>query len=165
VGSAIIHPANHTRFSMRYTLLFATAIAGAVSLWSPSAHAGSYAANDINMRAGPSTHYPSIGIVPEGTALNVYGCTRGYRWCDVAASGQRGWVSAAYIEIDYDARRVRVPAYAHVAPEPVAPTVSFNIHTYWSSHYPDQDFYDQIDSWDDYDWESDAPPPGWESDW
>lgn len=150
---------------MRYALILAAAIAGAAFLGNNSAQAGSYAAAEINMRAGPSTRYPSIGILPEGMPLNVLGCTNGYRWCDVEAFGRRGWVSGAYIEIEHASQRLRVPAYVHAVHEPVVPTVSFSIGTYWSDHYADRDFYDEIDTWDDVDWEADAPPPGWDPSW
>jgi uncharacterized protein YraI len=150
---------------MRNALILAAAITGAAILGNTTALAGSYAAAEINMRAGPSTHYPSMGILPEGLPLKVVGCTKGNRWCDVEASGRRGWVSGAYITIDYEARRLRVPAYAHVMYEPVVPTVSFNIGTYWSDHYADQDFYSDIDTWDDFAWEDDVPPPGWDPNW
>ncbi|MBC2775112.1 SH3 domain-containing protein [Rhizobium sp. AQ_MP] len=150
---------------MRYALILSTAIAGVAILGSAAAQAGTYAAAEINMRAGPSTRYPSIGILPEGIPLNVFGCTNGYRWCDVEVSGRRGWVSAAYIDIDYDSQRVRIPAYAHLVQDPSLPTVSFSINSYWSHYYSDQDFYDQIETWDDIDWEDDAPPPGWMPGW
>lgn len=150
---------------MRHAFILAAAIAGAAFLGKNTAQAGSYAAAEINMRAGPSTHYPSIDILPEGIPLNVAGCTNGYRWCDVEAAGRRGWVSGAYIDIDYESQRLRVPAYAHVVREPVVPTVSFSVGTYWRDHYSDQDFYDDIDTWDDFAWEADAPPPGWDPNW
>jgi uncharacterized protein YraI len=150
---------------MQQKLILAAMLAGAALFNSQSAIAGSYAVTEINMRAGPSTHYPSIGILPEGISLHVFGCTKGYRWCDVEASGRRGWVSAAYIDVDYDAHRVRVPVYVREVDEPTVPTVSFNINTYWSSHYSDYEFYHEMNSWDDYDWEADAPPPGWDPQW
>ena len=150
---------------MRQTFILAATFVGVAFLSSQPALAGTYSAAEINMRAGPSTHYPSIGILPEGVSLQVFGCTNGYRWCDVEARGRRGWVSAAYIDIDYDARRIRVPVYAHQAQEPIVPTVSFDINTYWSGHYTDYDFYRDMDSWGDFDWEADAPPPGWDPDW
>lgn len=150
---------------MRNKLIFASAIVAAVVVGSQSAQAGSYAAAELNVRAGPSTRFPSLGVLPEGAPIHVFGCTRGYRWCDVQAGGRRGWVSAAYIEMDYEARRVRVPVYVHQVSEPVVPTVSFSVESYWPSHYSGYDFYDERDTWDDVDWESDGPPPGWDPDW
>ncbi len=150
---------------MRHALFLAATIAGTAFLGNNSALAGSYAAVEINMRAGPSTRYPAIDLVRGGMPLNVLGCTNGYRWCDVEASGRRGWVSGAYIEIEHDTQRLRVPAYVQVVHEPVVPTVSFSINTYWSEHYSDREFYSEIHDWDEVDWEADAPPPGWDPNW
>lgn len=150
---------------MRNSLILAAAIVGSALLGNASAQAGSYAPAEISMRAGPSMHYPSIGILPEGTDLNVLGCANGYRWCDIEASGRQGWVSGVHVEIDHDAQRLRVPAYVHAGREPVVPVVSFSIDTYWSDHYVDRGFYGEIDSFDDVDWEADAPPPGWDPSW
>ncbi len=150
---------------MRNALILAAAIAGAATFTNNAAQAGSYAAAEINMRAGPSTRYPSIGILPQGIPLNVLGCTNGYRWCDVEVSGCRGWVSGAYVEIEHDSQRLRAPAYVRVVRESAVPTVSFSINSYWSDHYEDRDFYHEIDAWDDVNWEADEPPPGWDPSW
>lgn len=150
---------------MRRIVIHAVALACAAFIGKQAAHAGSYAAAEINMWAGPSTRYPFIGSLPEGTSLHVFGCTKRFRWCDVEGGGRRGWVSAAYIDVAYDTRRVRVPMYVRDVDAPMAPTISFNISTYWSSHYSSCDFYEDVDTWDDLDWETDAPPLGWEPDW
>ncbi|TWD48563.1 uncharacterized protein YraI [Agrobacterium vitis] len=150
---------------MRHALLLAAAIASVTLLVNTSAQASSFTAVEINLRAGPSTRYPSLDVLPEGTPLHIVGCTKGYRWCDVQAAARRGWVSGAYIDVEHESQRMRVPAYVHVVHEPVIPTVSFSINSYWSDHYADRDFYDDIDTWDDVDWEDEPPPPEWDPSW
>lgn len=51
--------------------------------------------NDLNMRAGPSTDYPVVGAVPNGTAITV-----GYiynRWGFVSYGGTEGWCFMDYL--------------------------------------------------------------------
>lgn len=45
--------------------------------------------NDLaNVRKGPGTHWPVIGVIQPGTAVNINYCASGwlYRWCHVTAS-------------------------------------------------------------------------------
>ena len=55
------------------------------------------ATTTLNYRAGPGTGYEVIGSIPAGGTVTVYGCTEGYRWCDIGYSGQRGWASGKYL--------------------------------------------------------------------
>ena len=43
-----------------------------------------------------------------GDAVLVYGCTTGYGWCDVRWSGNRGWASGQYLQMDYQSRRAPI---------------------------------------------------------
>lgn len=127
--------------------------------------AAEYTTADVNMRAGPSVRYPSLGTIPEGSFVEVTGCTRGYRWCDVRAGGRRGWMSGAYVGVEYEARRLPMPAYVRSVVRPSVPIVSFNLNSYWESNYSDYDFYRNHDDWDGVDWEHDDNPPGWDPQW
>ncbi|MCA1300552.1 SH3 domain-containing protein [Stappia indica] len=55
------------------------------------------ATRTLNLRAGPGTSYDVIGAIPAGGTVTVFGCTNGYRWCDINYSGQRGWASGKYL--------------------------------------------------------------------
>ena len=64
------------------------------------------------MRAGPGTEYPVVKTVPAGAPVNVHGCLSDHDWCDVSWSGDRGWVSADYLNYFYNNRYVYLPSYA-----------------------------------------------------
>lgn len=52
---------------------------------------------DLNIRTGPGTGYQRFDTVPDGSRVIVYGCGRGYDWCDIGWRGTRGWVSGNYL--------------------------------------------------------------------
>ncbi|MEQ1516436.1 MAG: SH3 domain-containing protein [Usitatibacteraceae bacterium] len=49
-------------------------------------------AKDVNLRAGPASDYPVVTRLPRGIDISVEGCLSDYRWCDVVAGPDRGWV-------------------------------------------------------------------------
>lgn len=55
----------------------------------------------VNVRTGPGTEYPSVGLAPLGTEGEIVGVSEDGKWwvaaVDAAPNGQ-GWVAAAYIE-------------------------------------------------------------------
>ncbi|MGQ7792609.1 SH3 domain-containing protein [Faunimonas sp. B44] len=99
-----------------------------------------YTTGNVNMRAGPSTQYPRIATVPQGSRVTVYGCTQGYGWCDSAWAGRRGWISGRYLSFAYQGRRVLVPDYG---PRIGLPIIGFSLGTYWGRYYRDYDWYDR----------------------
>lgn len=70
---------------------------------------------DLNLRAGPSTAYPVLAVLPEGLPVVVNGCVRDLSWCDIDVGWERGWVSARFLAA-HDRRR---PVYQ------VAPIITF----------------------------------------
>ncbi len=95
-----------------------------------SAAAPAVATANVNLRAGPSTNFPVVKVVPVGARLVTFGCVDGYTWCDVAVAGNRGWLAARYIRLAGPGVVV-APAAAVSAGVPV---VAFN-HAYWQTHY------------------------------
>ena len=71
---------------MNRTTLFAAAALAALPLApiAASAAGSAVATATVNMRAGPSTTYPVVRIVPAGSAVAAYGCVADYSWCDVS---------------------------------------------------------------------------------
>ena len=55
------------------------------------------ATRDLNVRAGPSSQNPVIGVIGSGQSVNINGCVQSGRWCTVAFDGGEGWVSAKYL--------------------------------------------------------------------
>ena len=103
-----------------------------------SATAVSIATAKVNLRAGPSTTYPVVTVVPQGARIFTYGCAADYTWCDVAFGNYRGWVSASYLQVVYAGRPVVLtPALAPVVGLTV---VEFN-RVYWDTYHAAQPWY------------------------
>lgn len=99
---------------------------------------------DVNLRAGPSTSYPVVVVVPEGASIVTHGCVDDYAWCDVAYDGHRGWVSSSYIGVIYLGEPVVLtPAVA----SDVGVTVVVYDRVYWDTYYVAQPWYG---SWSAY---------------
>src|SRR5690606_1114701 len=81
----------------------------------------------VNLRAGPDAEYPLVRWVPEGTAVEVYGCLSDYRWCDVEAYGDRGWMHANYLVYPYRSSHVPIITYGPVIGLPIP---GFTIESY-----------------------------------
>ncbi len=93
-----------------------------------------YATASVNLRAGPSRDFPRVGYVRAGAPLRVYGCVRGYSWCDVSARGDRGWMSSRYISLFYSDDRYVIRRDYDL------PVVDFDFG-YWDRWYTDYPFY------------------------
>lgn len=52
---------------------------------------------DLNVRAGPGPQYEVVGVIPEGGAATVAGCTSTGKWCNVTVGGVQGWAFADYL--------------------------------------------------------------------
>jgi uncharacterized protein YgiM (DUF1202 family) len=52
---------------------------------------------NLNMRAGPGTHYAIIRTIPRGTIVHVFSCVNGVTWCQLVFNGRRGFVSANHL--------------------------------------------------------------------
>ncbi|MCE1238071.1 MAG: SH3 domain-containing protein [Hyphomicrobiales bacterium] len=115
--------------------------AGALSLALTSAALGATPAvtvGTVNLRAGPSTAYPVVTVVPVGTRIVTHGCIAGYTWCDVGVGPARGWMAANWILISQaDTTVVLTPA--------VATAVGIGVVTfgraYWNSYYVGYPWY------------------------
>src|SRR5438552_3685689 len=99
----------------------------------------------ITERAGPSTYYPVVTVIPGGATLTLYGCLSDGSWCDVSYAAARGWVPGAYVEAYYQAHPVYVPRYIA---EIGVPVVSFDIGFYWNSYYHDRPFFAERDRYE-----------------
>ncbi|MGO4199413.1 SH3 domain-containing protein [Rhizobium sp. YAF28] len=104
-----------------------------------------YSTANVNMRAGPSTSYPAVAVIPLGESVEIHGCLADVPWCDVEFYGGRGWVAGRYVQAVYQSRRVYVgPEYYR----PLGiPTVVFSVGNYWDRYYRNRDFYRDRDRW------------------
>jgi uncharacterized protein YraI len=106
----------------------------------------------VSLKAGPGAGFPVVDRIPAGARINVHGCIRGGSWCDVSWDGERGWVSARYLEYYFRNRYVYLPDYYETADVPVVP---FVLGTYWSSYYSGRPWYRRHAYWNNY-WNSQA---------
>lgn len=68
---------------------------------------------DLNVRTGPGTQHPSVGVIRGGSTAEVGRCFQG--WCEIAWGGLRGFSSQAYLD-----GFGPPPAPTYVAPPPPA---------------------------------------------
>lgn len=130
---------------MRQLLFKCVAIGAAFFMPALAQAAEGFATANVNMRAGPSTDFPAITVIPDGRTVEIHGCLSDTPWCDVSFAGNRGWVSGHYVQATYNNRRVRVePDYYRSLG---IPSVVFSIGTYWNSHYRNRSFYHDRDKW------------------
>lgn len=59
-----------------------------------------YSTAHLNLRSGPGTQYPVVGMMEYNVRNNITGCIADYSWCSVAVAGLSGWASAEYLVID-----------------------------------------------------------------
>lgn len=118
-----------------------------LTIMSPTGAAAATAAvsvTNVNMRAGPSTHYPAVITLPVSASLTVYGCTANTNWCDVSWGRDRGWVAANYIQVSYrGAPTIVTPV---IAPAIGLTVVTFN-QAYWNTYYVGRPWYGQWNSY------------------
>ncbi|UJX43374.1 SH3 domain-containing protein [Xanthobacter sp. YC-JY1] len=125
------------------------AVAGAAVVLASFLTAGAAAAatpavavTNVNLRAGPSTSFPTVVTVPAGATLATYGCLADYSWCDVALGSVRGWMAAQYIKVVPSAGASPVVMTAAVAAGLGIAAVAFN-QSYWNTHYVGRPWYGQ----------------------
>lgn len=128
---------------MSRRILLAMAMLAATAPAAAAATAAVATAN-VNLRAGPSTGYPVITVLPTGARIVTHGCLADYSWCDIAFGQHRGWVSAGYVQVVHGGGPVVLtPA---VAPAVGVTVVSFN-KVYWDTYYAAYPWYG---SWNRY---------------
>jgi len=135
---------------IRNWLLAAALAAAGLAAPTPARAAPGFAIADVNVFAGPDNRYPPIATLGAGAPLEVVGCLGGWDWCDVAAPGLRGWVSAPYLQYVHGGRRLPVPQYG---PRYGLPVVGFEIGPYWDRYYRDRPWYAERGRW------AGPPPP------
>ena len=109
-----------------------------------------YTAKPVNLRAGPSSDYPVVAVLPGGFQVLVQGCLETYAWCDVSAGYDRGWVYAGNIAYPYENQWQPLVTLAPVIGIAVLP---FVFDDYWHQHYWNRPWYPER-----YRWER-VPPP------
>ena len=81
----------------------------------------------LNLRAGPGTQYPSLAVIPAGSALPILGERVETNWLPVSYEGLRGFVHDAYVQIRATTDPASPAPTASPSPAPAgtsAPTAS-----------------------------------------
>jgi uncharacterized protein YraI len=140
--------------SMR-RLVMAIAAIGALGATAAQADPA-YSTANVNLRAGPDTDFPSVGVIPEGDEISVQGCLRDESWCDVLWGRDRGWVYSEYIAFDYRGEMRPLPdvgvSFYHI------PFITFAASDYWGRYYVGRPWWGERNRWFAY---QVRPRAGW----
>ena len=74
------------------------------------------ATTDLNVRGGPSTAYPILGVMPVGKTMPVTGRNADTTWYQIAFAGASGWVSTTYVSLTGDCASVSTASYGPPPP-------------------------------------------------
>ena len=107
-------------------------IALALVAWIPVAAAESAVTTNANVRAGPDRALPTVTWLLSGTSVTVVGCLANWRWCDVVAGRERGWVYSRYLSVPFQGSAI---AIVDGGPNLGLPAIEFALGPYWDEHY------------------------------
>jgi len=128
----------------RLTFGLAAAVAGFVLAPNLASALSAVVTETTDLRAGPAYDFPVVDSIPSDVSVNVHGCVRGYRWCDVSWRDARGWVAANELAYLYQGRRVTLVEYG---PRVGLPIVAFAFDNYWDRYYRSRPFYGERARW------------------
>ncbi|UCI10695.1 DUF1236 domain-containing protein [Mesorhizobium sp. B1-1-8] len=88
--------------------LLLPAITGALVALSGAAFADTpvSAATNLNVRAGPGSQYPVIGVLRAGQTATLNGCLQNSKWCTIAEAGGQGWIDSDYVTAEFGGNRM-----------------------------------------------------------
>jgi uncharacterized protein YraI len=103
-----------------------------------------YTDASVDLLAGPGLSYPAVSHVADNANVDIFGCVNGFRWCDVAWNGNRGWIDGRFLDSVYKDHHVNIIEYG---PQADVPVVTFEQKSYWDSYYHDRPFYTEDRYW------------------
>lgn len=113
--------------------------------------------SSVNVRSGPDRSMPKVTWLMRGTRVSVVGCVPNWRWCDVIAGRDRGWVYSRYLSMPYQGTAIVI---AEGGPRLGLPALEFVLGPYWDEHYPRKLFFSQKATWQTR-WDQRRPDPVW----
>ncbi|MGF1500477.1 MAG: SH3 domain-containing protein [Paracoccaceae bacterium] len=137
---------------MRHLTLLAARVLLALGLATVATSAAqaataSVATANVNLRAGPSTTYPVVTVVPAGATVATHGCVADYSWCDIAYGTYRGWVSASFLQTVHNGATVVITPVVAAA---VGVGVVTYSRAYWDRYYRAYPWYGRWASYPAY---------------
>jgi hypothetical protein len=82
---------------------------------------------DLNVRTGPGTQHPSVGVIRGGSTAEVGRCFEG--WCEIAWGPLRGFSSQAYLD------GFGPPPAPVYRPAPLPPPVYYGPRRYYDPYW------------------------------
>jgi uncharacterized protein YraI len=80
-------------------VLFASGLV-TILMAGPAFAVSGYSTTHLNLRSGPGTQYPVIGVMEYSVRSQITGCLADWSWCAVNVAGLSGWASAQYLVVD-----------------------------------------------------------------
>jgi uncharacterized protein YraI len=142
-----LHPALPLRSLRRLVVL------GLLCGSSLAAAATATVTSSVNVRAGPGTSFPTATWLLTGTTVTVEGCLPDWRWCDVVAGRDRGWVYSRYLSVRSNDRVATIRAGGASLG---LPETEFALGPYWDAHYRNKIWYPRKAEWQQR-WDRRAP--------
>ncbi len=137
-------------------LLFALVLAGS-SCIAPAAEQTATTTTAVNLRAGPQKNFPTVTWHLSGSQVTVVGCVANWRWCDVIAGRDRGWVDTRYLSVPFNGSAVTI---LNGGPNLGLPQSEFSLGEYWDTHYQGKHWFGRKAYWQKR-WDRQAPPREW----
>lgn len=137
-------------------LSLALVIAGTTYIL-PAAAQTATTTTSVNVRAGPEKSFPTVTWLLSGTTVTVVGCVANWRWCDVTAGRDRGWVYSRFLSIPFNGSAVTI---LNGGPNLGLPESEFLLSEYWNTHYQRQHWFGRKAYWQRR-WDRRAPPREW----
>lgn len=128
----------------RFTTQLAIVVLGCAALPALASAQNAMTTTDLNLRAGPSTDFPVVDVIPGNAEVTVHGCIEDFNWCDTSFDGIRGWAYGSYLQTMYQQSYVPLVEYG---PRVGLPIIGFSIDRYWGSYYRDRSWYHRRDRW------------------
>lgn len=100
--------------------------------------------SSVNVRAGPERMFPSVTSLLSGTSVTVVGCVDNWRWCDVIAGRDRGWVYTRFLSYPFRGSAVTI---ADGGPNLGLKPIEFSLGSYWDEHYRTQIWFGRKPYW------------------
>jgi uncharacterized protein YraI len=100
--------------------------------------------SSVNVRSGPDRMFPTVTWLLTGASVTVAGCTSNWRWCDVSAGRDRGWVYARYLSHPLDGSAVTI---IRGGPKLGLPQTEFSLGPYWDEHYQRKRWFAEKAQW------------------
>jgi uncharacterized protein YraI len=113
--------------------------------------------DSANVRSGPDRSLPTVTWLLSGTRVTVVGCVANWRWCDVIAGRDRGWVYTRYLSVPFQGSAVTI---SKGGPNLGLTVIDFALGPYWDEHYQGKLFFGQKARWQ-RSWDKRPVQPEW----